>query len=236
MKIVTWNCQGSFRTKAEHMARLKPDIAIIQECEALDRLTKLGTVWQPAQSWWHGDLRYKGVGIFAFNRTTFIVREPLSTAVRYCLPIHVQGAMTFNVLAIWAMATKQKETSYIGQVYQGVQLYEGFLTEREAVVVGDLNSNTQWDAERRIGNHSAVVRFLDERGLVSAYHSHYNEVQGAETQPTFYLQRNQSKPYHIDYCFVPQSWTDRLHHVTVGRYSEWHHLSDHCPLIVEVAE
>ena len=62
--------------------------------------------------------------------------------------------MIFNMLAIWAMATKQKETSYVGQVYQGIQLYEGFLTEREAVVVGDLNSNTQWDAQRCIGNHS----------------------------------------------------------------------------------
>src|SRR5262249_17714036 len=205
MKIITWNCQGSFRTKTAYIAGLKPDLAIIQECEALDRLPHPGAGWQPTQSWWHGDLRYKGVGIFAFNRTTFTVCEPLSTAVRYCLPIDVQGTMRFNVLAIWAMATRQKETSYVGQVYQGIQIYERFLTEREAVVAGDLNSNTQWDAERPRGNHSAVVRFLGERGIVSAYHSHFQEAQGAETQPTFYLQRNQNKPYHIDYCFVPQS-------------------------------
>jgi exonuclease III len=236
MKIVTWNCQGSFRTKAAYIGRLQPDLAIIQECEALDRLPQPGADWQPAQSWWHGDLRYKGVGIFAFNRTSFTVRELLSPAVRYCLPIHVQGTLCFNMLAIWAMATKQKETSYVGQVYQGVQIYEGFLTEREAVVVGDLNSNTQWDAERPRGNHSAVVRFLGERGLVSAYHSHYSEVQGAETQPTFYLQRNQSKPYHIDYCFVPQTWAARMQYVTVGRYAEWCHVSDHCPLVVDIAE
>lgn len=81
-----------------------------------------------------------------------------------------------------------------------------------------------------------MVRFLGERGLVSAYHSHYCEAQGAETQPTFYLQRNQSKPYHIDYCFLPQAWTSRLQFVTVGRYAEWCHISDYCPLVVEIAE
>ena len=32
MKIVTWNCQGGFREKFEHIKLLKADIYVIQEC------------------------------------------------------------------------------------------------------------------------------------------------------------------------------------------------------------
>lgn len=34
MKIVTWNCQGAFRRKAAPIAQFRPDLAVIQECEA----------------------------------------------------------------------------------------------------------------------------------------------------------------------------------------------------------
>jgi endonuclease/exonuclease/phosphatase family metal-dependent hydrolase len=41
--------------------------------------------------------------------------------------------------------------------------------------------------------------------------------------------------YHIDYCFVPESWTKSISAVELGGFDDWVHLSDHVPLIVEVS-
>lgn len=38
MKIITWNCQGAFRNKADAIFVHKPDILVIQECEYVDKL------------------------------------------------------------------------------------------------------------------------------------------------------------------------------------------------------
>lgn len=65
------------------------------------------------------------------------------------------------------------------------------------------------------------VRFTDVscHGLISAYHAHHREAQGAETRPTYYFYRHQDKPFHIDYVFVPKAW--KLRSVEVGSFREW---------------
>ena len=40
---------------------------------------------------------------------------------------------------------------------------------------------------------------------------------------------------HLDYCFIPKSWTEHLTKVEVGTYDEWHSFSDHASLIVDLA-
>jgi endonuclease/exonuclease/phosphatase family metal-dependent hydrolase len=57
--------------------------------------------------------------------------------------------------------------------------------------------------------------------------------QGEEKHPTFYQYRHEDKAFHLDYCFVPAGW--RVKSVQVGRWSDWHRHSDHCPLTVEIA-
>jgi hypothetical protein len=92
-----------------------------------------------------------------------------------------------------------------------------------------LNSNKIWDAHRKVGNHSAVMKLLDERGLVSAYHEHFNELQGEESRRTLYMFRHEDKPYHIDYVFIPREWASRPGTIEVGKCETWLKLSDHCP-------
>jgi len=46
VRVVTWNCQGGFRRKAEVIEALQPDLAIIQECECPDRLRAQAAAWQ----------------------------------------------------------------------------------------------------------------------------------------------------------------------------------------------
>ena len=72
-------------------------------------------------------------------------------------------------------------------------------------------------------------------GLVSAYHQFYGEAQGSESRPTLHMLKKQDRPYHIDYCFVPQSWTAHIKSVDVGTYEAWVAYSDHCPVVVDMA-
>jgi endonuclease/exonuclease/phosphatase family metal-dependent hydrolase len=105
------------------------------------------------------------------------------------------------------------------------------------VLLGDFNSNTIWDAEHPSDrSHSALVRYLEGLGLVSAYHSRYEEVQGRESRPTFFLYRHLQRPYHIDYCFLPATWLHRVSDVTVGGHAAWSAKSDHMPLTVDIGD
>jgi endonuclease/exonuclease/phosphatase family metal-dependent hydrolase len=79
-----------------------------------------------------------------------------------------------------------------------------------------------------------VVKLLEERGPVSAYHEYFYEAQGEESRRTISLNRRDDKPYHIDYIFIPREWAVHLQAVKVGEYKEWSKLSDHCPIVVEL--
>jgi endonuclease/exonuclease/phosphatase family metal-dependent hydrolase len=61
-------------------------------------------------------------------------------------------------------------------------------------------------------------------------------VYGAESAPTFYLQWNKEKAYHIDYCFLPEEWAEGVESVEVSAYDEWRTVSDHRPLVVQVRD
>ena len=100
-------------------------------------------------------------------------------------------------------------------------------------MAGDFNSNTFWDKKGREWNHSEVVRVLSECKIESFYHMYFAEKQGDEKQPTFYLQKNLSKPYHIDYIFASDELHNTLKVLTVGQPEKWLRLSDHMPILCE---
>ena len=103
------------------------------------------------------------------------------------------------------------------------------------VVMGDFNSNKQWDGKPGRGkrNHSAVVQMLAEAGLCSAYHHIQKEAQGEESIPTFFLHRHADRPYHIDYAFASP---ERIRHCYIETSANWLAISDHRPLILEIEE
>ena len=102
-------------------------------------------------------------------------------------------------------------------------------------MLGDFNANTIWDKIHPSHlNHSSVVKRLADRGIVSAYHQVKGEPQGKESEPTFYLHHDASKPFHIDYCFLPKAWAERISLVEVGTFQKWEGHSDHRPLLVEI--
>ena len=230
---MTWNCNGALRNKFGRLLELGADIYVVQECEDPGQ-TKTGKYTEWAENYmWAGDRRHKGLGIFAREG---IKMEQLAWSnvyddktVKHFLPCRIDD--TFNLLGVWTHYNDSPTFGYIGQLWKYLQVNKRHLGD--TILVGDFNSNPIWDRKRRWWNHSDVVNELGEMGIESMYHQFTDDEQGEEKQPTLFLQKNKTKPYHIDYLFAPKAYANRLLNVQVGRYDDWITLSDHMPVVCE---
>jgi hypothetical protein len=227
VRLVTWNCcSGPLARKLSDLDAFEADIAVVPECPRIPE--------QPGAIVWTGARPAKGLAVFARGPWQVRrVRAPRGLP-RYALPVQVSGPESFLLLAIWAQP--HPTVPYVRGMHRAVRTCRSLMQVQPAVLLGDFNSNTIWDGEHPTDrSHSALVRYLGEMGLVSAYHERYAEEQGRETRPTFFLYRHLKRPYHIDYCFVPATWLGRIRDVTVGDHGAWASKSDHMPLTVDVA-
>ena len=203
---------------------------MIQECEDPKR-----TNYEEYQDWainplWIGDTKNKGLGIFARSEIKLEMlkwtNQYLDHTVKYFLPCRVNDE--FNLLSIWAHQNNSPNFGYIGQVWKYLTVNKGLL--KDAFLIGDFNSNTNWDQWDRWWNHSDVVRELDQLGLKSFYHHFLKEEQGKESIPTLYFRKNKDRGYHIDYMFGPEKSILSLSEFQIGESSTWLEFSDHMPL------
>lgn len=235
MKLVTWNCQGAFRKKYELIADMRPDLAVIQECEAPEKLPwKKGR--PPTNTCWFGEKSSKGVGVFSWTDLQFAPLEGYDASIRYCIPLKITSPYQFHLIAVWAMDHPEDRLSYSSQVFQAVGLYREFIQAADTVMLGDYNSSKRSTPRSRIGNHTTLTNTLDLLWLVSAYHQFFHEKQTMEKRATFFRGRKNEKVSHIDYAYIPVRWLRRLRQVEVGSPETWLALSDHCPVIVDIQE
>ena len=234
MKIISWNCNGAFRKKFDYISILNADIYIIQECE-----NPAESKDQKYQEWarnyiWIGDNKNKGLAIFAKPEVTLEkldwTNQFKDHSVKHFLPCKIN--QNFNLLAIWTHRNNSSNFGYIGQLWKYLQLNKDKLNE--SILVGDFNSNTIWDQRDRWWNHSDVVNELKEIGIESFYHKFTNEVQGKETKPTLHFQRKLTRPYHIDYIFGSQKFSNRIINFEIGEFDRWIGISDHMPILCEI--
>ncbi len=231
MKIITWNCQGAFRKKAEFILPHHPDILIIPESEHPDKLKFKADLPLPTDSIWFGNNPNKGLGVFSYSDFRFKLLDLHNPDFKNVLPIAVTGGkIDFTLFAIWANNPKDTDGSYITQVWKAIHYYDSLLKDQPTILIGDFNSNTIWDKSYREGNHSSLVEKLEQKEIFSTYHFHYKQTQGREEHPTFFLQRKSFKPYHIDYCFASIDLIDKLEKVEIGTYENWITHSDHTPV------
>jgi exonuclease III len=226
MRLSTWNqARGAFAPKLDHLFRLSPDVAAIQE-------TPKPSPQDPLQRLWHGENPYQGLCVKAFNGYAVHRVPRVSTTAKLFLPALVRGPVDFHVLAVW-VKPGTRAPQYVTPLLQGVRAYARFLQAGDTVLLGDLNTG------RFLSSGDAHMKFVqllaDEFGLVSAYHAYFGVEHGYERHPTYYHRSTNGKPFHIDYCFIPQKWLPRLRSVTVGTRRRWTPLSDHVPIIVDVA-
>jgi exonuclease III len=233
MKIISWNCNMAFRKKVHLIAHYQPDIVIVQECEQPEKLQLQEWNFKPTDVLWIGNNDNKGLCIFSFSHFTFKVHKKYNPALKLVVPVQVTtNAASFMLYAIWANNPADKDGQYVTQVWKALDYYKRLIRKKATLLIGDFNSNTIWDKPRRQGNHSTVVKKLAHKNIHSVYHSFRKEAQGKESQPTFYLYKNNTKPYHLDYCFVSGDILNNLTHVEIGEYNHWIKHSDHMPLFV----
>ena len=223
----------AFRKKADFILKYQPDILIIPECEHPDKLKFNDDVVKPTSFLWYGTNQNKGLGVFSYGKYKLKLLKEHNPELKIILPISVTGgSVDFTLLAVWAYNPLDRDYNYIGQVWKAVQFYEKLLIKKNVLIIGDFNSNVIWDRLKRKSNHSTVVEMLTNLNIHSTYHTHFNQIQGKETDPTFFLYRHENKPYHIDYCFASANLISKLTNVEVGKYEQWKMHSDHKPLII----
>jgi hypothetical protein len=229
MILVSWNCAGALRKKFHALQDLAADVYIVQECEDPAQCKSDAYREWAGNYLWVGKNKNRGMGIFA-RPSIRLESAPLeSHGFELFLPCTLNG----NVLlvAVWTQRSESYDYRYIGQLWKYIQIHGSGFSKSPCIVIGDLNSNAIWDRRHAAATHSGVVSALSAIGLESAYHSVNNAVQGKENVPTFFLQRNLNKPYHIDYAFLPKEWISSCR-VEIGDASDWLELSDHMPLRV----
>lgn len=221
MRLTTWNCcTGPLERKLAALRTLRSDIAVVPECPQLP---------SGPQCYWLGENPRKGLAIL--TRAPWVVAPvPLSRRLpRYVQPLEVSGPDSFLLVAVWAMNVGRDR--YVRGLHRAIDRVAGLIASRPTVIMGDFNANTIWDHEHPDPLcFSALADKLGRLGLVSAYHAHRAEAHGSESRATFYFYRHRHRPYHIDYCFIPQGWLPRLEKVAVGRHAKWFRHSDHVPV------
>lgn len=231
MKIISWNCNGALRKKLRAIQHLEADIVIIQECEDPKQSTDKDYQAWASNYLWLGVSKNRGLGVFAkprFKLTPF----PLDLGrLESFIPCVINDDIF--LLAVWTRQANSPTFGYIGQVWKYLDQFKTTLENKDALVIGDLNSNACWDVWDRWWNHSDVVKILDDIGIASLYHRTKNEEQGKETVPTFFMYRKLEKPYHIDYAFTSKRWLSSST-IEVGKPEDWLEHSDHMPLLIEL--
>lgn len=231
MKIVSWNCNGALRKKFKQLDALEADIYVVQECENPALVSDNEYKNWSSNYLWIGSNKNKGLGIFCRNDICIEKLELDSDGLEYILPCLVNSE--YMIWAVWTKEANSPTFKYIGQFWKYLQLHKSALCNYKDIVIGDFNSNACWDAWDRWWNHSDVVRELAELDIVSLYHVSNDELQGKESKSTFYMGRNLSRAYHIDYAFVAKALIPKAT-IEIGDNVFWLNYSDHVPLIISV--
>ena len=183
---------------------------------------------------WIGNSPNKGLAVISFTGHELALDGSCRDSNQYIAPIHVNGKRSFRLLAVWDHNDRKEGLNRRpGPLLRSLNDSSEFCQDNDFVVVGDFNNNPLWDKPNGPNNMARIVEELTKRGLVSLYHHKTGEPFGAETCGTYWHYR--TKPYHIDYMFVPTSWLGDLVSFEVGTFDAWCRtgLSDHAPLVAE---
>lgn len=220
MRVTTWNCYRGADV-AEFLALLAPlqsDLVALQECRRPDG-DDVSVIWRGVDP-------NQGSAIVSTSQALRIEAIEIPSLHPTVVPVVVQAPEPFVFVGVWT------HPPYNEVAWDAMTACVDAADGLPVVAAGDFNSSPGVQGQE-LTSAQLLQRMRDELGLVSAYHHLTGEAHGEETRATYYHQWNESNPFHIDYCFVPDSWASRLTDVSVGGYADWPQ-SDHRPLTAEV--
>ena len=234
MRIISWNCQMALRNKLSFLLKLCPDILLIPESEHPGKIDFVKEESVPVSSVWIGDNINKGLGIYGINGVIVELHESYADQYKYIAPIKVTYRnLQFLLFAVWAMPCPENRMQrYIGQVYYAMSHYERLIS-KNSIISGDFNWNLNFDDGKNTANFDCVTKLLASRNICSAYHEYTGQRFGQESQRTFFMYRDPTRSYHIDYCFHGEIWQSRMKSTSILPYGDWQEYSDHSPLVVD---
>lgn len=221
MRLATWNCQTGLDSNWSAVEALDADVLTVQECGS-------GTREQAADRGlmcvWHAGGWDKGLAVLV--RSPYVI-EAVEPSEPFFISAVIAGPDRFRFVGFWAMTPKFAGYAYTRQATRLIEQLpdDGVPT----VVAGDFNAS-------KSPQHLKNLRRLKALGLVSGYHA-WNGVdhKAADKEPTSYFQWRKSRPYHMDFVFVPETWSIRS--VDVGTFDDYSRpggLSDHVPVVVSI--
>lgn len=225
MKIVTWNCRSNFANKFRKIKELNADIYVIQECESPFDTHNIdyknfgkGSLWKGSQ---------KGVGIFVKEGNTLSNLEWDDGPYGHFIACSVNDEQ--KLVGMWVKG--DENSCYAPVVLEYLKMYATMI-DQNTILAGDMNLDLS--VSQRQSSRTQTIqsyKLLESKGLVSAYHSFFEEPYAYEKRKTYYHHCKIEKPSsHIDYVFIKK---DRIVDVKLEDPDKWISSGDHIPLVVE---
>jgi exonuclease III len=155
MRIVSWNCNGALRKKLVALRSYDADVYVIQECENPNESSCPDYRAWASNYLWVGGNKNKGLGVFAKPEIALASLNLDAGTLESFIPCTLNER--FVLWAVWTRQANSPTFRYIGQLWKYLQKHKAALSGKDAVVIGDFNSNICWDAWDRWWNHSDVV-------------------------------------------------------------------------------
>ena len=232
MKIITWNCNGKFSTKFPAILEEDAGIYVIQECENPLVIDSEEYKDFASNYFWVGENQYYGLGIFARDNIKLELVNLDDKGLRYFIPVRVND--DFNLLGIWTNPDMEgsKVIHYPKEITKYYEAHKdsGFFNE-DMIICGDFNCDVRLVNKTHGKNVFEMMDNLSEVGLIDAYHYLNDENQGEESKSTFFMNRNLSKPFHLDHIFASK---EKIKNLQIPNPEYWMTLSDHVPIIFEI--
>ena len=225
LRLITWNCRsGSIGRRLSELAEFNADLIFLQECGPPDDQAAASVVRS------HTINGRKHVALMARPPCRCVPSATTMGGGRAAIAARVVAPIDFRVAGIWAQGPR-----YVDDVLLTLRAEKEAISRQPTVVLGDLNSGARLGRRASPTRHHArVLDVCRELGLVSAYHAFHRVAAGAEAHATYFHQFKRGRPWHIDFCFVPQAWMPGLVNVAVIDGRRWARRSDHRPLVVEI--
>ena len=193
------------------LAPLRADLVTLQECRQPDG--------ESTSVIWRGTDPHQGVAVVSTQAALRLESLNIPSLHSTVVPVVVHAPQPFVFVGVWT------HPPYNAVAWEAMSA---------CVAAGDFNSSPSVQGQQR-RSLRFLKRMRDELGLVSVYYHLSGEAPGVETSASYYHLWKESAPFHLDYCFVPERWVDRLAGVDVGTFAAWPH-SDHRPLTVDLQD